>query len=196
MVSVNIRKFSAAVRASDMARPRKVDLLPSDLRQWLKEELKERGFGGYEDLTEALNFRLEEAGRELRIGKSAVHAFGQEYEAFAKIQEEAGAWAQGWMSENGLAEEAERHNVLFQMLTTLAFKQMKGQMEKDASEIDPKELHFMGRMMKDVMASSGLREKLIEDERKAQAAKIDTAVAAGDIDAAAAQKAREIMGFA
>ena len=53
-----------------MPPPRKVDLLPSELRRWLQAELKERGFAGYEDLAEALNFRLEEAGLELRIGKS------------------------------------------------------------------------------------------------------------------------------
>jgi hypothetical protein len=50
-------------------------------------------------------------------------------------------------------------------------------------------------MLKDVMASSGMREKLIADDRKAQAAKLEAAVEAGDIDADAAAKARKIMGF-
>ncbi|MGP9788934.1 phage protein Gp27 family protein [Roseinatronobacter sp. NSM] len=178
-----------------MPPPRKVDLLPAELKFWLQEELRSRGFGGYEDLAEALNFRLEKAGSELRIRKSALHAFGQEYEEFVKYQEQASAWAADWMQEQGLAEEAKRHNVLFQMITTLAFKVMQAQMIKEGGEIDPKELHFLGRMLKDVMASSGIRESLIVAERKAQAAKLDEAVEAGDIDKEAAAKARRIMGF-
>jgi len=179
-----------------MPAPRKVDLLPAELKRWLQEELRARAFAGYEELAEALNFRLEADGLELRIRKSALHAFGQEYEQFVKYQDEASAWAVGWMQDNGLEEEAKRHNVLFQMITTLAFKVMQSQMMKEGDEIDPKELHFLGRMLKDVMASSGIRETLVKDERKAQAAKLEAAVAGGDIDAVAAEKARRILGFA
>lgn len=178
-----------------MPGPRKVDLLPPELKRWLQEALKGGAFSGYERLAEDLNFRLEAEGLELRIRKSALHAYGQEYEEFVKFQDEASAWAVGWMQDNGLEEEAKRHNVLFQMITTLAFKVMQAQMLKDGGEIDPKELHFLGRMLKDVMASSGIRETLVKDERKAQAAKLDAAVAGGDIDAIAAAKARRILGF-
>ena len=178
-----------------MPPPRKVDLLPGDLRDWLKEELVARGFGDFEALAEALNWRLEERGQELRIQKSALHAYSQELKEFVKLQEASAAWAETWMSDNGLADEAKRHNILFQMITSLAFKVMQGQMTREADEIDPKELHFLGRMMKDVMQSSGAREQLIAAERKAQGEKLSAAVAAGDIDAEAAAKARRIMGF-
>jgi hypothetical protein len=179
-----------------MPPPRKIDLLPAELKGWLQEELRARGFGGYEDLAEALNFRLEEAGSELRIRKSALHAFGQEYEEFVKFQDQASAWAADWMQDNGLEDEAKRHNVLFQMITTLAFKVMQAQMLKEGGEIDPKELHFLGKMLKDVMASSGIRETLIKEERKLQAARLDAAAAAGEITDDFRQRAREIMGFA
>lgn len=179
-----------------MPPPRKIDLLPSELKGWLQEELRARGFGQYEELADALNFRLEEAGLDLRIQKSAVHVFGQEYEAMVKAQEEASAWAVSWMQEEGLADEAKRHNVLFQMITTLAFKAMKSKALKDGDDIDPKELHFLGRMLKDIMASSGLREQMITADRKAQAARLDAAATAGEITDDFRQKAREIMGFA
>ena len=100
------------------------------------------------------------------------------------------------MQDQGLEDEAKRHNVLFQMITTLAFKVMKNQMTKEGDEIDPRELHFLGKMMKDIMASSGIREKLVEEERRAAIARLDDAVEAGDIEAQAAQKAREAMGWA
>jgi len=170
-----------------MPPPRKVDLLPAELKKWLQDALKERGFSGYEDLAEDLNFRLEEEGYELRIKKSAIHTYGTEYAEFVKHQDEASAWAAGWMNENGLEEEAQRHNVLFQMITTLAFKVMQSQMTKKGEEIDPKELHFIGKMLKDVMASSGIREKLMDDERgriEAAARKAAAAEMAENLEAA------------
>lgn len=177
-----------------MPPPRKVDRLPSELRRWLQDELKERVFSGYEDLAEALNSRLEEEGSRLRIHRASVQRFGQEYREFVKYQEEAGAWAADWISSEGLEDEANRHGILFQMLTTLAFKFMKDQMI-EGQEIDPKELHFIGRMMKDIMASSGSREKMLDAERAAQSERLEEAVASGEIDRAAAEKARAILGF-
>lgn len=179
-----------------MPPPRKIDLIPAEIRERLQESLRERGFGGYHDVTEDLNFWLEEAGLEVRIQKSAVHAFGQEYEAFVKAQEQASAWAADWMQDEGLADEAKRHNVLFQMITTLAFKVMQNQMIREGDAIDPKELHFLGKMLKDVMSSSGIREQLVANERKLQSAKLEAAVANGEMTSDVAQKAREIMGFA
>ena len=191
-----------------MPPPRKIDLIPPDLRAWLQEELKARGFGGYVELAEDLNARLAERGEEIRVGKSAVHSFGQEYEQMAKAQEEASAWAASWMEDAGLEEEAKRHNVLFQMITTLAFKIMKSQMTREGDEIDARELHFLGKLMKDVMSSSGIREKLAADERRriadeaaiAARAEMDrklAEVAGGEgAEAAAASEARRILGFA
>ena len=70
------------------------------------------------------------------------------------------------MNDNGLEEEAKRHNVLFQMITSLAFKVMRSLMTSDGKEIDPRELHFLGKMLKDVMSSSGMRETLMKNERE------------------------------
>ena len=63
-----------------MPAPRKVDLLPPELKRWLQEELRLRAFADYEGLAAALNVRLQDEGVELRIRKSALHAYGQEYE--------------------------------------------------------------------------------------------------------------------
>lgn len=147
-----------------MPSPRKVDLLPAELRDWLREELARRGFGDYEALADALNTKLALAGSELTLSKSAIHRFGSEYQEFVKLQEEAGDWVEGFVREVGMEGEAERHSALFQMLTALAFKSMKSAMASDAP--DPKDLHFLGKMLKDVMSSSGMRQKLLADEAK------------------------------
>ena len=163
-----------------MPPPRKVDLLPEELKGWLEEALKARGFAGYEDLAEALNARLEEEGLALRIGKSAIHSYGQEYAAFVKLQDEASTWAAGWMTNNGMEEEAQRHNVLFQMITTTAFKVLKSMQAEDA-KVDARDLHFLGKMLKDLMSSSGIKQKLLDDER-ARAARQAREAAAEEVD--------------
>lgn len=178
-----------------MPPPRKVDQLPPDIRDWLQQTLRERGFADYVAITDELNDKLAEAGKVVSFHHATVHRFGQEYRKFVETQETASAWAQGWMLENGLEEEAKRHNVLFQMVTALAFRAMEARMMDDGAEIDPKELHFIGKMLKDIMASAGIRQNMLAAERKAQADKLDAAVEAGDIDAEAAAKARRIMGF-
>lgn len=179
-----------------MPPPKKIDRLPPEIRAWLEETLRDRGFSDYVAITDELNEKLIDAGKVVSFHHATVHRFGQEYHAFVRTQETASAWAQEWMQENGLEEEAKRHNVLFQMVTALAFKAMESQMTREGDEIDPKELHFIGKMLKDIMASAGIRQNMLQAERKAQSAKLDDAVAAGDIDQEAYEKARRIMGFA
>jgi hypothetical protein len=174
---------------------RKVDLLPAELRLWLQSELRARGFAGYEEIADALNDRLAEAGTELRIRKSALHEFGSEYREFVRLQEQSSDWAREWLGDMGMDDQAQRHSVLFQMLTTLAFKVMQAEVGREGAEISPQNLHFLARMMKDVMTSSGLAQAMRDKERRGQADKLEAAVAAGDIDALAAEKARRILGF-
>lgn len=187
---------------------RKIDLLPEALQERIKAALRARGFADYEGLTADINAWLSDEGLEISIGRSAVHAFGQEYEQFSRLQDEAGAWAREWIAENDLSGEAERHRVLFQMMTSIAFKVLKAQMGKEGDKVNPRELHFLGRMMRDIMQSSGIREHLMGKERERiaaeaagaaraeAAAQLETGVATGRIDAAAAQAAREVMGLA
>lgn len=179
-----------------MPPPKKVDQLPPDIKDWLQERLRERGFADYVAITDELNDKLAEAGKVVSFHHATVHRFGQEYRAFVETQEKASAWAQGWMLENGLEDEAKRHNVLFQMVTSLAFKAMESRMLADGDDIDPKDLHFIGKMLKDIMASSGIRQNMLAAERKAQSAKLEAAVESGELTPDIAQKAREIMGFA
>ena len=178
-----------------MPRPSKIDQLPPEIRDWLQQTLRERGFSDYVAITDELNDKLAEVGKVVNFHHATVHRFGQEYRAFVKTQETASAWAQEWIQENGLEDEAKRHNVLFQMVTALAFKAMEAQMTRDGDDIDPKELHFIGRMLKDIMASAGIRENMLVAERKSQSEKLNAAVEAGELTADIAQKAREIMGF-
>lgn len=156
-----------------MPAPAKLDLIPDELRRWLAEELAMRGFGDIIDVTEALNFRLQEAGLEVSVGKTAVGNFSKAL----KDQREAFAIAETLLSDMDIEAEGELHKVLMQMIATSAVHMIQAVRAEDG-HLEPKDLMSLGRMLKDLMSSSGMREKLLADERKR-------------IEAAAAKKARE-----
>jgi len=178
-----------------MPPPRKIDLLPPEERRWLQDTLRERGFSGYVEIAEELNQRLAARASDETLHAATVQRFGAEYREFVRLQEQASDWAKEWLGEMGMDDQAQRQNVLFQMLTTLAFKVMQSEVEKEGTDISPQNLHFLARMMKDVMSSSGIVQAMREKDKKEQSAKLDAAVASGDIDLEAAAKARRIMGF-
>ena len=186
-----------------MPAPRKIDLLPDKLRDWLREELAERGFSDIVEVTEALNVRLETEGMELSIGKTAVGKFSKAL----KDQQAAFSIAETLLADMDIEAESDLQKVLVQMIATSAIHMMTAIREEDG-HLDAKELMSLGRMLKDLMSSSGMREKLLEgereriaadardEERRRQAATLEAAEASGDIEAAAAQAAREAMGLA
>lgn len=178
-----------------MPQPRKIDLLPAELRGWLQDELRARGFGGYEGLADALALRCEEAGLELRIGKSALHAYGQEFRDYSRLQEQAQDEIRAFLAEASLADEVKVTSALFQQLTTIAWRLQMAMASPDQLP-DPKGLKDLTTALNNLIRSSDLREKIVAEERRAQAQRLEGAVEAGAIDAEAAAKARAIMGFA
>lgn len=177
-----------------MPPPRKIDLLPAELRRWLQDALKERGFSGYEELAEDLNFRLETEGLELRIGKSAIHAYGQEFQQYAVMQEQAQDEIRAFLEEASLKEEVDVTSALFQQLTTIQWRLQMMMADPDQLP-DPRGMKDLTTALNNLIRSTSLRDGILRAERAAQSDKLDQAVAAGEIDKAAAEKAREIMGF-
>lgn len=143
-----------------MPPPRKVDLLPEEIRRWLNDALKKAGFGDYVRITDDLNAMLEEKGLDLRIGKSAVHAHGKEYADFVELQREASTWAKDLAGE-GVQGEAELHALLVQQLMTHAFNLLKG-----GAAFTPKDLESFGKTFSSIMSSSTSRERILEKERE------------------------------
>ncbi|ALF02066.1 MULTISPECIES: phage protein Gp27 family protein [Salipiger] len=186
-----------------MPPPKKLDLIPEEIRRWLAEELRDRGFADILEVTEALNARIAAEGLELSIGKSAVGDFSKAL----KDQREAFAIADQLLSDLDIEREGEIHRVLMQMIATSAVQMIRAVREED-EHLDAKDLMSLGRMLKDLMASSGMREKLLADERARVAeqareemrsdleARLENGVASGAVNADAARAAREIMGFA
>ena len=155
-----------------MPPPRKINLIPGELRQWLAEALQERGFADIVDVTEELNFKLEENGLELSVGKTAVGNFSKAL----KDQREAFSLAETLLDDLDVEQEGDLHKVLLQMISTSAIHMIQSVREEDG-HLDPKDLMSLGRMLKDLMQSTGIREKILQDERERIARKAREAAA-------------------
>jgi hypothetical protein len=155
-----------------MPAPRKIDLVPAELRERLGAALAERGFGDIVAVTEELNFWLESQGLDLRLGKTAV---GQ-YSKLLKDQREAFAMAETLLGDMDIEAESDLHRTLMQMIATSAVHMMQSVRQAD-EHLDAKSLMSLGRMLKDLMSSAGIREQLLDAERAriARAAKAEAA---------------------
>jgi len=177
-----------------MPRARKINLLPEELREWLREELKARGFADYDALTEALNTRLEAEGAELRIGRSAVYNFGQEFHDYAIMQERAQNEIRAFLEEASLKAEVDVTSALFQQLTTLQWR-LQMVLANPDNLPDPRGMKDLTTALNNLIRSTSLRDSILKAEQVRQSERLADAVEAGEIDAVAARKAREIMGF-
>ncbi|MBO6789528.1 MAG: DUF3486 family protein [Dinoroseobacter sp.] len=178
---------------------KKIDLLPAALRERLKSLLAERGFADIVEVTEELNFWLEEEGLELSIGKSAVGEFSR----VLKDQRDAFSIAEAVLADFDIEQESMMQKALMQMLAASAV-QLIQTVRENGEVMDAKGLMALGRMLKDLMASSGLREQLLEGERqrireerdREQLAKLEEAVANGEASEAVGAEAKRILfGF-
>ncbi|UWQ31279.1 DUF3486 family protein [Leisingera sp. M527] len=149
-----------------MPPPKKLDLVPLEIRQRLALALQERGFGDIHGVTEDLNFWLDEKGLELRVGKSAVGNFSQ----LLKTQRDAFAIAETLLADMDIEAESGMHRALMQMIAAAMFQLMQAVAEK-GDQIDAKSLANLARTLKDLMHSAGLREKMLEEERQRVAKK-------------------------
>lgn len=143
-----------------MPPPKKLDLIPTELRDRLAQELEAHGFGNIVEITESLNFWLEESGLSLTIGKSAVGDFSKAL----KDQREAMGLAETLLADMDIERESDLHKVLMQLIATSAVQLIRSVRAEDG-QLEAKELMSLGRMLKDLMSSAGLREKLRDDER-------------------------------
>lgn len=160
-----------------MPPPKKLDLIPDEFRQWLKEELQSRGFAQIVEVTEALNFRLDDAGLEVRVGKTSVGEFSK----LLKDQRDAFSIAETLLADMDVQAEGDLHKTLLQMIATSAMQMIRAVREDDG-HLDAKDLMSLGRMLKDLMQSSGMREKFLEDDRIRTEARTKAKVAK-DLDA-------------
>lgn len=178
-----------------MPAPRKIDLLPPEIRNWLREELKSRAFSQYEEIAEALNFRLEQEGLEVRVQKSAIHDYGSKFRELARMQEEAQAEIKAFLEEASLKDEVDATRGLFQGLTLIQWKLQLSMADPDKLP-DPRGMKDLTTALNNLIRSTSLRDNILKADRKERLERLDAAVEAGEVTDDFRQQAREIMGFA
>ncbi|MEM7669720.1 MAG: phage protein Gp27 family protein, partial [Pseudomonadota bacterium] len=111
-------------------------------------------------------------GCEIRVGKTAVGNFSK----MLKDQREAFSMAETLLSDMDLEAESDMHRTLMTMIATSAMQMMRSVREGNG-HLPAGDLMNLGRMLKDLMGSSAVREKLLADERRriAQEAREDAA---------------------
>jgi hypothetical protein len=93
-------------------------------------------------------------------------------------------------------QEVDVTSALFQQLSAIAFRTQMAIAKSETGIVDPKGLKDLTTALNNLIRSTDLRERIAAEERRQAVDKLDGAVAKGAIDAAAAARAREIMGFA
>lgn len=169
--------------------------IPAGLREELDQELINRNFSDYTELTTWINERLAGEGLELTLSRASVHRYGQRFEERVEMLELA-------------TRQAERLKALFtddhanlseqalQLAQGLAFNLMIESGEK----LTPKELSMMTRSLAE--ASRGfVNVKNYQAEVKDRAEAAARAVAAqarsgGLSEATIAQIEQQILGIA
>lgn len=139
---------------------KKLDLIPAELLDRLKLVLAKRGFGDIIAVTDDLNGWLQEADLEIRVGKTAVGEFSK----ILKDQRDAFSMVETLLSDMDLQAESEMHRTLLHMITTSAMQMMRSVREGD-KHLPAGDLMNLGRMLKDLMGSTAVREKLLADDR-------------------------------
>ncbi len=172
-----------------------ISQIPASLRAELDQELINRNFSDYTELTAWLNDRLAENELELTLSRASVHRYGQRFEERVEMLELA-------------TRQAERLKILFtddganlseqalQLAQGLAFNLMIESGEK----LTPKELSMMTRSLSEA-ARGFVNVKKYQDEVKDRAAAAARAVAAqarsgGLSEATIAQIEQQILGIA
>lgn len=179
-----------------MAGRSSIDKLPQELRDAVQRALKE---GHTIDEIVAM---LSEEGAD--VSRSAVGRYTQNYREMAARQRDLSSVAASFASEFGGADNAQQ-KLLIQMFTSVMTQAVlpMASGDEDAS-IDPKDLHFLARSIKDVVSAAKTdtdREAKIRDEERkrvreeAAASAEKAAKGAGATPETIEAIKREIMGL-
>lgn len=162
----------------------KVDLLPDAVREDLEHRLIKGGFSGYRELAQWLT------DQGFEISKSSLHSWGQDFEdrvgALKRITAQARAIVAESPDDDGAVNEA-----LIRLTQERVFSLMMD-LELD---LGPTQLAKVTKAVADLSRASVSQKRLMAEVRKRDSDNLDAAVAAGEIDADAAARARRIMGF-
>lgn len=154
-----------------MARQSSIDKLPDDVRKRINFLLAEGGMT-LDELTDW----LDERGHD--VSRSALGRHKKKIEDVAKEVRRSQMMAEALVQEVGPGiKDGEQFRMLTQMFQTIVFKEMTDSIEDG---MEPKDLHFLARALKDSVSASRVQDereaKIREEERAAAADRVKDAV--------------------
>ncbi len=112
---------------------------------------------------------------DVDISRSGLGRYAKDYHDVAAEMRQFKEMAAGFAAELGAVPDTEAHQAVVQMMHTLL---MRGGMEaiKSGNAMDPKDLMFLGRTIKDLISSVDIREKVADAVREKAATAAETAI--------------------
>lgn len=147
-----------------MGRRSSIDQLPPELRLEVDAAIK-RGL-----TIDEIVAAVRQAGGE--VSRSAVGRYAQQYREFAEQQREIASVAQAFGAEFGEADNLQGR-LMTQLLTSLITRAVMPMLNGEEADLDPKDLHFIARAVKDASSASKIdveREQKIREGMKLRAA--------------------------
>jgi hypothetical protein len=179
-------------------RPSTIDLLPKDLRDSLNDAIAD-GRMSVDDLVALLR---DKGANE--ISRSAVGRYKVREERQMLALQKMQRSAEVWTKEAAKDPNGSVARLLGEMTKSVVFHRLMSMSEKEIEKADPKDLNFLAGTITKIMSADKIsaereamiRDRAVKQERAKQEAALKSAETKGDINKEAAQRAREILGFA
>ena len=142
--------------------------LPPEIKAELDKRLIEGSFANYEEEAEWLNGKLQDAGLEMTISRSAVHRYGQEFEAKCEAIKVATEQAKAIVGVVG-DDEGNMNEALIRLIQQLSFDILIKNEDADIASLLPK----MGVMVAKLSKASVDQKKWAADVKKKTAQAVE-----------------------
>ncbi len=152
----------------------KIDQLPPEIRDKFQKELLAKNFCGYEEIADWLNAQLADEGLEIRISRSGVHRFGQEFQAKCEDVKTSTEMARAFVGASG-DDEGNLNEATIRLIQTMVFdlllKAKKDEDGKyDVADILPKIGVMVAKLSK---ASVDVKKYATEIKKKTEQAVVN-----------------------
>ncbi|MDF1566210.1 MAG: DUF3486 family protein [Deltaproteobacteria bacterium] len=160
--------------------------LPKSIQNWLKDELSDRNFSDYQEVTELLNERLEKEGMEIQISKTSLFRWSK------KVEKENARLK--WASEVAIRmqealpdDKGALNDTLTRMMQTHLLELLM-ELELDSQTVD---IYRLSKSIADLGRASVSQKKWEAEYNQRIAAKLEELERAEGLDAPTLAKVRE-----
>lgn len=173
-----------------MARKAAIQQLPKDIQDQVHRLIRDGR------TVDQITAKLQELDAE--VSRSSVGRYKQKYEASLKRYREAQEVAAVWVNKLGEDPKGDVGRLIAEMLKTVAFQTLADMGDQEAAPT-PMDLHFIGRMIKDVeQAGKIAADRELQIKRKLTELEAEAAsegAAGGGLDPATLERVRQHLGL-